>query len=72
MKAGFFPFCLGLVFVHYFFSLSEFCSQEHWALADGAVGVEEAWYFLGKEVKLHLPNLGVHQAVRVWSCQGKQ
>lgn len=27
-------------------STSEFCSQERWALADGDVGVEEAWYFL--------------------------
>lgn len=28
-------------------SASEFCSQERWALADGDVGVEETWYFLG-------------------------
>lgn len=45
----------------------EFCSQEHWTLADDAVGVEEAWYFLGKEeVKLLLPNLGMQQVVRAW------
>lgn len=40
--------------------MSEFCSQEYWTVADGAVGVEEAWYFLGKEeVKLLLPSLGM-------------
>lgn len=58
----------GVVFCALFLlSMYEFCSQEHWALADDAVGVEEAWYFLGKEeVKLLLPNLGMQQVVRAW------
>lgn len=49
-ESRFFSILFGVVFCALFLlSMSEFCSQEHSALADGAVGVEEAWYFLGKE-----------------------
>lgn len=65
LKVGFFRFVWGC-FLCIISSMYEFCSQEHWALADDAVGVEEAWYFLGKEVKLLLPNLGMQQVVRAW------
>lgn len=60
-RGFFFPFVWGWFCL---LPVSEFCSQEHWTAADGAVGVEEAWYFLGKEVKLLLPSLGMHQVVR--------